>query len=148
MDTTEAIAREEIRALVTRYNCSGDRARLADLAALFAPDGILEIHGVGSFSGPAAIEAALAGATGANTSQATYWHHFVATHDIDVLDAERATGTAYFLVIDPNGLNHWGCYRDRYRRRADGHWRFEHRLARRDSPVAHDPHAQGQRSDS
>ena len=108
MDTAEAVSREEIRSLVASYNAFGDRGRVAELAGLFAPDGTLEIHGGESHVGPAAIEAYLGGVTGDNTARATYWRHFVATHDIEVIDAERATGTAYFLVIDGNGLNHWG----------------------------------------
>jgi hypothetical protein len=143
MDTAEAVSREEIRSLVASYNAFGDRGRVAELAGLFAPDGTLEIHGGESHVGPAAIEAYLGGVTSDNTARATYWRHFVATHDIEVIDAERATGTAYFLVIDGNGLNHWGRYRDRYHRQGDGPWRFAHRLVRRDDGVDDLPRASG-----
>jgi len=135
METAEAVSREEIRSLVARYNSLGDRGQVVELAGLFAPDGTLEIHGGESHAGPAAIEAFLRAVKSALGARATYWRHFVATHDIEITDAERAVGTAYFLVIDNNGLNHWGRYRDRYRRRGDGPWRFEHRLVRRDDGV-------------
>jgi hypothetical protein len=132
MSPAEAAWREEIRALVIRYNALGDRGRIDDLAQLFAPDGTLEIAGQGAFVGPAAIVAALGAVAGDNTAKGTYWHYLVATHDIEILREDRATGTAYFMVLDPGGLNHWGRYRDRYRRDPGGRWRFEHRLARRD----------------
>jgi len=56
-----------------------------------------------------------------------------------VADREHATGTCYFLVIANRGLDHWGRYRDRYRRSGLGPWRFEHRLVRRDGGVDDPP---------
>lgn len=38
--------------------------------------------------------------------------------------ADTATGRAYFAVITPVGLDHWGRYLDRYRLGPDSRWRF------------------------
>jgi hypothetical protein len=50
---------------------------------------------------------------------------------IDLVDADRATGRCYFAVIigsagGPGGLDHWGRYVDEYVRTED-RWRFRHR---------------------
>jgi SnoaL-like domain len=140
----ELSAREQIRVLVAQYNGFGDRGQIAELSALFAPDGTLETHGAPSNVGPAAIEARLSAIVSDNTAGGTYWRHFVATHNVDVTSRTEATGTAYFQVLDPNGLNHWGRYRDRYRRESSGRWRFAHRLVRIDGyAVAPAPPAEG-----
>jgi hypothetical protein len=43
VDGTELLARESIRDLVARYNMLGDSGRIDEVAALFCPDGCLEI---------------------------------------------------------------------------------------------------------
>jgi hypothetical protein len=55
-----------------------------------------------------------------------YLRHFTATHQIDLVDDDHATGRCYFAVIMDGGLDHWGRYLDRYRRVGE-QWRFEHR---------------------
>jgi hypothetical protein len=133
----EIAARENIRVLVARYNGLGDRGQAADLSHLFAPDGVLEIHGGQSHTGPKAIEEFLSTVASDNTSGGTYWRHFVATHNVEVTSRTEASGTAYFQVIDNQGLNHWGRYRDRYRKGPAAQWQFAHRLVRTDGYAAH-----------
>jgi hypothetical protein len=133
----EIAARENIRVLVARYNGLGDRGQAADLSHLFAPDGVLEIHGGKSHTGPQAIEAFLSTVASDNTSGGTYWRHYVATHNVEVTSRSEGAGTAYFQVIDNQGLNHWGRYRDRYRKGPTGQWLFAHRLVRVDGYAAH-----------
>jgi SnoaL-like domain len=56
----------------------------------------------------------------------TYVRHFTATHQIDLVDDDHATGRCYFAVIMDSGLDHWGRYVDRYVR-FEGDWKFEGR---------------------
>jgi hypothetical protein len=128
----EVAAREQIRVLVAQYNGFGDRGQVTELADLFAPDGVLEIHAGPANAGPAAIVAYLSNVVSDNTAGGTYWRHFVATHNVEMTSRRQATGTAYFQVLDDDGLDHWGRYRDRYRRDPSGRWHFEHRLVRID----------------
>jgi len=137
----ELAAREQIRVLVAQYNGFGDRGQVAELAELFSPDGVLETDQGGTSAGPAAIEAYLSNIVSDNTAAATYWRHFVATHNVVVTSRSEATGTAYFLVLDHQGLNHWGRYRDRYRRDDHGHWHFAHRFVRIDDHATPRPSA-------
>ncbi len=60
--------------------------------------------------------------------------HFVATHQIDVLDRAHARGRSYFLVLTAHGLDHWGRYVDEYEPR-DGDWRITRRRALSDGHV-------------
>jgi hypothetical protein len=50
----DAIAREAIRHILSLYTNAGDRGALSELAAAFAPDGVLEMFG-GSYRGREAI---------------------------------------------------------------------------------------------
>jgi len=47
----QLMAREEIRETFTRYSTAADGGRLHDLAAVFAEDGTLDVHGSGSATG-------------------------------------------------------------------------------------------------
>ena len=60
--------------------------------------------------------------------------HFTATHQVDLVDADHATGRCYFAVIVDSGLDHWGRYIDRYVR-VEGEWKFEHRRVALDGRV-------------
>lgn len=127
----ELLDAEAIRGLVGAYLEAADRGRSADLAALFAPDGVLEIVGdtfdAGVHAGPEAILARLEATKrdlAARSSVPLLRHHVssVRVH----LDGDRATGASYFLAITESGPDHWGRYADRYERSPDG-WRFGHR---------------------
>jgi len=57
--------------------------------------------------------------------------HFTASHQIDFESPLCARGRAYFLVLTAQGLDHWGLYRDEYRRAApNAPWRFTRRQVR------------------
>jgi hypothetical protein len=133
MDLLELVAREEIRDLVARYAHLADRGRFADLAALFTADGVLEPGEEPAAHGRAAIEAFLGG-TGQDLAAARplrLIRHYVANHRIEIDAPQRARGEAYFLVVTDRGVDHWGRYRDEYRREGD-RWLFARRRARLD----------------
>lgn len=136
MDITELAAREGIRDLVARYNSLGDRGRSAEVAALFAPDGVLEFEAAGEASrsvGPDEIASRLEefkADFAARLNARTRLFHSVSTHVIDFADDSHATGRAYVTVLSDQGLFEWGQYVDAYVRRPEG-WRFAGRTARR-----------------
>ena len=143
--------REAIRAVVTRYNINGDRARFAELAACFTEDGTLE-WGVGSGTGRAAIAAGLSGsgatrpAGGADTSRPpiTLIRHNLTTMHIE-LDEDRkgGKGRIYFFVVSNTGPDHAGVYVDRYAL-VDGEWLIAHRQARTEWTAATSVYAAAQ----
>lgn len=134
--------REAIRDLVARYNANGDSGRVDDVVALFWPDAAMEVGGPAEprvhtghddiasiFTGAASTTFRPPAAAAGGGAASVFRHHvrhFVATHVIDVVDDDHAAGYAYFQVLMPHGLDHWGRYFDRYERRA-GEWRFAHR---------------------
>jgi hypothetical protein len=135
VDLEGLLAREGIRDLVARYNSYGDTGRFEPLFALFAEDAVMEIGDASGeptvYEGRENVERIFAGAQDriraqASTSGPTYIRHFTATHQIDLVDADHASGRSYFAVIMDAGIDHWGRYIDRYVR-IDGEWRFEHR---------------------
>ena len=143
MTLDDLLAREGIRDLVTRYNSYSDTGRFDPLWALFAEDAVMEIAGsdgdVTVFAGRVNIEQIFTGAqrrvqAQIETAGPTYVRHFTATHQIDLVDADHATGRCYFAVIVDRGLDHWGRYIDRYVR-IEGDWKFEHRRVALDGRV-------------
>jgi len=131
MQHWELDAREQIRDLVARYNANGDSGRLDEVVALFAPDATLQLDS-GVYRGRAEIRAMFEGAVAQTRSEpGGYIRHCTATHQIDLVDANDARGRAYFQVLTPSGLDHWGRYLDRYSR-AEGVWRFQVRTVRVD----------------
>src|SRR5258708_28172841 len=103
MSPDDVSAREAIRDLVARYNANGDTGRFEQVLALFAPDAVMELDGetlrgrdaiAGLFERTRAL--VTASATGA---ERTHLRHFTATHQIDVVDADHATGRCYFQVL-------------------------------------------------
>lgn len=118
------VARESIRDLVTRYNSNGDAGRFEPLMELFAPDAVMQINDRVA-TGRDEILSIFTGTKdrvrGGDTPG--YVRHFVATHQIDVVDETHASGRCYFAVISPVGLDHWGRYIDEYKV-VDGRWRF------------------------
>jgi hypothetical protein len=134
VDAWEREAREEIRELVATYTHLGDGGRVADVARLFEPDGVLELSDRGEFAGHDAIAGALGGLADDHEAaeDVGYVRHHVTNLSIDVEGPERATGRAYWTVVAAGGLWKWGRYRDVYTRRDGGPWRFAHRKVRGD----------------
>ena len=137
MDLDEALAREEIRDLVARYNHAGDRGRLDELVACFADDGVVELEEVPPLRGRAAIQRHLEGVVerlAAATPRPTLRHH-VASLLIECTAPDAARGHAYFSVFTEIGLDHWGRYDDRFAR-VEGRWRIAARRVRVDGAAA------------
>jgi hypothetical protein len=138
VDVEELVARECIRDTIAAYTHSGDRGRIADLAALFCADGVLEVAGGQTARGPAAIEAMLSGVVGRPRSgggpPVRMIRHHVSNVRITDYTPERANAVSYFLVLTDTGVDHWGRYRDVLVPRGD-RWLFAHRVVRVDAHV-------------
>jgi ketosteroid isomerase-like protein len=133
MDASEAIAREQIRDVISRYNHAGDHGDLEALVRCFTEAGVLEIKGEEPSRGRAAIlerlsrEVASSIAVGA---RALVRHH-VSSIRIERTGSDSAIAASYFVVFTEIGLDHWGTYSDQLER-DDGTWRIAHRKVRVD----------------
>jgi hypothetical protein len=130
----ELAARESIRDNLAAYNEAGDRGRLDGLAATFAPDGVLELKGGWRAEGREAIIAQLSRLPddARPRPDGFFIRHFVTNIRFVSLEQGAAQTTAYFLVMTPDGPDHWGRYRDSLALTSDG-WRFAHRLVALDA---------------
>lgn len=140
MTVDDLLAREGIRDLVARYNSYGDTGRFDQLFELFVDDAVMEVgpaHGERTaYEGREQVKLIFTGAQGRVQGQderaaTTYIRHFTATHQIDLVDADHASGRCYFAVIigdavEARGLDHWGRYIDEYVR-VDEVWKFQRR---------------------
>ncbi len=137
MQSWELIARERIRDAYAAYTHAGDRGRLEDLARAFTEDGELEIKGRPPVSGRGAIVELLSEVVTAGASvtleegRPRYVRHFVTNIMFDEITREQARTSAYFLVVNDRGVDHWGRYRDTLVPVGD-RWRFSKRLVRLD----------------
>lgn len=118
---------EEIRHLLSRYTYHGDRGRIDELAACFAPGGILEFPGQ-RVAGPEAIGLALS--SGQRHPQLSFVRHHITPPLIEIT-GEAATARSYFTVHTDIGPDHSGTYSDKLIHIETG-WRFAHRLVRID----------------
>lgn len=127
-----AADRDAIRDLLARYTYHGDRGRVADLAACFADEGVLEYPG-NRAQGRAAIAPALS--SGQRDPRLTFVRHHISNPLIEI-SGDAATARSYFTVHADAGPDHSGTYDDRLIRTADG-WRFVHRRVRVDWQAEH-----------
>jgi ketosteroid isomerase-like protein len=145
----EISARESIRDLTTRYNSNGDAGRFANVRQLFLDDAVMDLEGevktgldeiMTIFTGTQSKlhDIPAAGIPGAPIEKAAlpYVRHFTATHQIDLVDENNATGRLYFFVVTPIGPDHWGRYTDTYRTNAEGQWKFARRHVKVDGRSA------------
>ena len=133
MEARDLAARAAIRELVAAYAHAGDTGKFEALCALFMADGVLEIDDGRVFAGREAIHAFLTG-TGTDLradAERPLIRHHVSSVSVTIDDPDHAHGASYFFVVTQRGPDHWGRYRDRYVRCADG-WRFAHRHAQVD----------------
>lgn len=121
--------RDAIRDLLAQYTYNGDRGRVAELAACFADDGVLDYPG-NTARGPAGIAAALSGGNGSKNPALTFIRHHI-TNPLIELNGDTATARSYFTVHTDIGPDHSGTYSDALQRNADG-WRFATRKVRVD----------------
>jgi hypothetical protein len=136
MTLDDLLARESIRDLIARYNSYGDTGRFEPLFELFAEHAVMEIGPAGGgertvYDGRENIKKIFTGAMERNAGQSgepgpSFLRHMTATHQIDLIDTDHATGRCYFAVLMDQGLDHWGRYVDKYVR-IDGEWKFEDR---------------------
>jgi hypothetical protein len=120
MEQWELIARESIRHTISTYNFGGDRGRLEELAAAFAPDGSLQIDDDPPLVGREAIVASLGRVLLVDPAPSFLHHHVAATHFRSVT-REAIETSSYFQVLSDVGLDHWGRYGDRFVP-VDGRW--------------------------
>jgi hypothetical protein len=115
MEIWELVVRESVRQAIADYTAATDRFRLDDLAACFAPDGILEFTGCEPMVGPAAIAAGLAAQMSGSTAAPaalTHVRHHVSSVLFGVVAPERVEVSSSFVVFTDVGVDHWGRYRD------------------------------------
>jgi 3-phenylpropionate/cinnamic acid dioxygenase small subunit len=148
MTLDDMLAREGIRDLIARYNSYGDTGKFDLLWPLFTDDAVMEVGPARgerrTHTGIDEVKEIFLGARGRvhehdDRTATTYIRHFTATHQIDLVDADRATGRCYFAVIigdavEPGGVDHWGRYLDDYVR-VDGAWKFQRRRVYLDGAV-------------
>lgn len=132
----ELAAREAIRDNLAAYNDAGDRGRIELLAQTFAADGVLEVSGAWRAKGRDAIVAQLSTlpTEGKPRPAGFFVRHFVTNVRFVSVTVDAAETTAYFIVMTPDGPDHWGRYRDSHVLTSDG-WRFGHRLVTTDAMV-------------
>jgi hypothetical protein len=135
MEQWEIETREGVRLCLAAYTSYADRGKFEEVAALFAPDGVLEVEGIGGarVSGPEEI---LAFFRGVNSDVVTAappgrMQHHVSSTSIEVTSPTEARASSYFTVMTGAGVDHWGTYRDRLVPH-DGRWVFAHRHVRTD----------------
>ncbi|MFG1998569.1 nuclear transport factor 2 family protein [Spirillospora sp. NPDC048911] len=132
METWELVARERVRDTLAAYTHAGDRGRVEELAATFTEDGVLEIRGGETHTGRAAIAVMLAeaverGSAPVDGDRPGVIRHFVTNLRFEEVAPDRVRTSAYFLVMNAHGPDHWGRYRDALVPVGD-RWLFEHRL--------------------
>lgn len=131
MTPEQAVAREAIRYTQSAYHLAGDRGRVAELVECFAPDGVLELS-VGEFVGRDAIAKRLS-QVGTDVpplppGSKPFLHHHLTTSHIEFTSEDSATGSSYFQVLSPVGLDHCGRYADVYVRVGE-RWLIQRRKA-------------------
>jgi hypothetical protein len=146
------VARNQIELALRRYNWNGDAFKIEQLAAQFAEDGTLHVHGEDPVTGRAAIVTKLtrSGERGAPTGVGElkmYIRHFVTNVLVENITATTADARSYFLVFTPLGPDHWGRYRDTMVKTAEG-WRIQHRYVRVDPKVGGSPWRDGVHTDA
>jgi hypothetical protein len=146
MDASEAVSREQIRDVISRYNHAGDRGDLDALVRCFTDNGVLDLEGEDDLHGRAAIHRHLTGVVHAlaDKSERPLLRHHVSSVLIDLTGPDTASAACYFLVFTDIGLDHWGRYADRLVR-SGGAWLIAHRKVRVDGAAHNSRMASGRR---
>lgn len=113
MELWELEAREQVRHTISAYTFGGDRGRLDELAATFAPDGVLQIEDDDVSTGRDAIVARLSRVVAMDRHPAHMHHHISGIH-FRAVTRDAIDVSSYFLVVTDIGADHWGRYRDRF----------------------------------
>ena len=115
MESWEVTIRESVRQTLAEYTAGTDRNRLEDIAACFAPDGVLTISGGDAMVGPEAIVAGLSAQVNrfaAGPVPLTHVRHHVSSVRFSLVTRDRVEVGSYFLAVTNIGVDHWGRYRD------------------------------------
>ena len=115
MESWEVTIRESVRQTLAEYTAGTDRNRLEDIAACFAPDGVLTISGGDAMVGPEAIVAGLSAQVNrfaAGPVPLTHVRHHVSSVRFSLVTRDRVEVSSYFLAVTNIGVDHWGRYRD------------------------------------
>ena len=134
MEIWELAIRESVRQTLADYTAGTDRNRLEDIAACFAPDGVLMFTGGEPMVGPAAIVAGLSAQVNrfaAGPVPLTHVRHHVSSVRFGAVTRDRVEVSSYFLALTNIGVDHWGRYRD-VLVPVDGRWLFASREATAD----------------
>lgn len=133
MDAREAVAREEIRDVISRYTHAGDGGDLDALVCCFAETGVLEIAGRDILEGRGAIHEHLQGVVRELADRTTrpLLRHHVSSVRVELTGPDSASASSYFLVFTEAGLDHWGRYLDRFAHSGE-RWEIARRVVRVD----------------
>jgi hypothetical protein len=134
MQTWELAIREAVRQTLSDYTAGTDRNRLDDIAACFAPEGVLVFSGGEPMVGPSAIVAGLSSQVNrfaAGPVPLTHVRHHVSSVRFGAVTRDRVEVSSYFLALTNIGVDHWGRYRD-VLTPVDGRWLFASRQATAD----------------
>jgi len=136
MELWELLAREAIRETVASYALFLDSGRFDEGIALFAPDGVLEVHNGATARGHDELRAFFTGVNAdlRDTTSVPLIRHYTSNLSIDVVSPTEANARCYFLAVTETGVDHWGRYRDRLVPNGDT-WVFAHRFVRTDGVV-------------
>ena len=125
----EAAELAAIRQVQADYNIAGDRLRLAELAATFTEDGVLETA-TDRMVGRAAIAEGLdpggKPAPAGGVRRPTLVRHNLTTSSITLTGPASAEGRSYFIVFTDIGPDQMGVYVDKLAKTGDG-WRLAYR---------------------
>ncbi|WCT75270.1 nuclear transport factor 2 family protein [Sphingomonas naphthae] len=140
MTIDQFLAREAIRDTMARYNHAGDRLKVDDYVACFAPDGIMETrHDDPAFAfryeGREAIRdwmsRWLERTRTSGVHGASFVRHHLTTCQIDLTGADTARARTYWIAWTDIGADHAGLYIDSFRK-VGAAWLIAHRLVRED----------------
>ena len=112
-----AVARSEMTAILHRYaNMAVEQADFAGMAVLFTPDGQFVLPN-GTPVAATEIEKVVAG------NEPNWIRHHITTIQIDFTSETTATADSFFIAYtDLAKPDHWGRWKDSFRREADGRW--------------------------
>jgi hypothetical protein len=131
---------EAIRELFLDYGRTLDHRRFEECSRLFAERGQF-VAPFDTFTGPDGILALLHAMLGDHLSPDAGRDFHVFANPAVELEGDRATAHSFWIYVTPDAAGHprvaqLGHYEDTVIRAADGRWRFEQRVAKRDLGIA------------
>jgi hypothetical protein len=113
--------------LLGRYAAYVDNGTMEQLAELFGPSGVMQVHGGARYTGETGVIEFLTGSRASRKGTSFRLHHHVSSQFIEVQDQDHATARSYFMAVGlVDGPDHWGTYEDALER-VEGTWYFAER---------------------